>query len=69
MSDPTIDPNDVLTAAEAVAALDAMKAGDDAEISHCNADEVLRAALRGAGLSDVADAFDRADARVGFWYA
>jgi len=53
----------------AVNKLNVMKVGDDAEIVHFVAEEVLTEYLRYIGHNAVADAFDAARDRVGFWYA
>ena len=54
---------------EAVKYLDDMEEGSDAEIEHSRAENVLCAYLRATGSGDLADAFDNACERVGFWYA
>jgi hypothetical protein len=54
---------------EAVAALDAMPEGYCEEIGHSQADDILCECLRKLGAPEVADAFERARSRVGFWYA
>lgn len=41
----------------------------DQEVSHAEADDLLVAALRDAGWGEVADAYEKAQDRVGFWYA
>jgi hypothetical protein len=37
--------------------------------SHLIADQILLETLRLEGLGDVADAYERAEERVGFWYS
>jgi hypothetical protein len=54
---------------EAVRKLDAMPDDGDAEILHGDADDILCDTLRKLGAGAVADAFERAANRVGFWYA
>ena len=49
--------------------LDAMPQHGDEEILHGDADKLLCEALRLSGARKVADAFERAQERVGFWYA
>lgn len=57
------------TAQQAIDRLNALT-GDDTECDHSSADGILLAALRGAGLGTVADAWDSVYARSGgFWYA
>ena len=41
----------------------------DAERSHAEADKLMQEAFRLLGAKEVADAFERASERVGFWYA
>ena len=53
----------------AVAKLNAMGEHDDEEIAHGNADDILCEYLTAIGAKELADAFDSACARVGFWYA
>lgn len=48
--------------------LDRMKPGDS-ESNHIRADRLLLDALRIMGHPEVAEAFEKADARVSFWYA
>jgi len=54
---------------KAVAALDAMEAGDDEERGHGEAEMILQTLLTELGFGDASDAFNRANTRVGFWYA
>ena len=54
---------------EAVEKLNAMKHGDDEEIAHGEAENILCELLRDLGYGAVSDAFDGAVDRVGFWYA
>ena len=56
---------------EAVAMLNDVGERSDSEISHIDADDILCAYLRSKGQDgkDVADAFESARDRVGFWYA
>lgn len=42
---------------------------DDPESGHAQADEQLVAFVREIGYSDVAEAYEQARRRVGFWYA
>ena len=42
---------------------------EDPEESHMDADELLASYLRSIGEDEVADAYDRAHLRIGFWYA
>jgi hypothetical protein len=60
-----------MTPAEAVQELDAMDYMGDPEGYHSQADKILVAMLKTASpeLQAVAHAWERADARVGFWYA
>jgi hypothetical protein len=53
----------------AVKKLNAMDNGDDQEIAHCEAENVLTEYLREIGHEAIADAFEAARDRVGFWYA
>ena len=41
----------------------------DNKAAHGEADDILLNELRRAGIEDVADAYDRAQSGVGFWYA
>ena len=43
--------------------------GANPEDAHEVADRMLLEMLRAAGMGDVADAFDEARCRIGFWYA
>ena len=54
---------------ELLDAMPAYKDGGDSEQLHFEADGILLAALREAGRGDVADAWERAKTRIGFWYA
>jgi hypothetical protein len=60
-----------ITPAEAVQELNAMVHDYDVEISHGMADAILVRLLKDASpeLQEVALAWERAKARVGFWYA
>lgn len=58
-----------MTKDEAIAKLDAFPKGDDEEIAHSKADEILIDFLTDNGHEELAAAFTRARARVGFWYA
>ena len=53
---------------EAVKHLDEMEYKDP-EIQHGEAEEILCKLLRDLGYGDASDAFDRAQERIGFWYA
>jgi len=53
---------------EAIKALNALPE-HDAEAAHVDADNILTNFLRYIGYEDVADAFDDACSRIGFWYA
>lgn len=57
-----------MTPDEAVKLLEALSSIDP-ETSHVLADQVLVDFLRSNGFADVADAFDAASDRIGFWYA
>lgn len=57
-----------MTKDEAIALLDGLTDADP-ESAHGHADGALVSFLRHLGHDDVADAFDRACHRVGFWYA
>lgn len=57
-----------MTVEEAVKALDALTAADR-ERAHGEADDIVSEVMRANGLAAVADAYDRASERVGFWYA
>jgi hypothetical protein len=52
---------------EAIANLDALL--KDVEKSHVEADAILLQFLRDNGCEDVANAWARAEDRLGFWYA
>lgn len=54
---------------EAIDILDAMPAHGDSEGCHGEADDLLVQALRIYEGNELADAFERAKGRVGFWYA
>lgn len=56
-----------LTDKEAVELLDRLD--QESLGSHFEADNILMAALRGAGLAKVAEAYEAARDRVGFWYS
>lgn len=57
------------TAAEtAIAKLNALT-DDDPEQAHCEAENILVAFLKEIQCEAVANAFDAANSRVGFWYA
>jgi len=49
--------------------LHAMPKGGDQEDLHCQADGLLCEALRILDAPEIADEFNRALRRVGFWYA
>ena len=53
---------------EAVAKLNEMKDGDDAEIAHGLAEDILCEYLVEIGAKELSDAFNGACERVGFWY-
>jgi hypothetical protein len=55
-------------AQEAVAKLQALT-GHDPEEEHGDAEEILCEFIRAIGHAEVADAFEAAANRVGFWYA
>lgn len=57
-----------MTAAEAIERLNSLSGGDP-EDDHGEADRVLLQVLRSHGLANVADAWESACDRVGFWYA
>ena len=54
---------------EAVKALDSMPANGDPEALHGEAENIIDCYLREIGAGELADAFDNACGRVGFWYA
>ena len=54
---------------EVIEALDAMQHNDDPESAHGCAEDILCDFLRAQGYSGVAEAFESARDRVGFWYA
>ncbi len=57
-------------AQEAVAKLEAVDENHpDEEMAHVEADRILCEFIRAIGHADVADAFEAARRRVGFWYA
>ena len=57
-----------MTKDEAIKALGEL--GDDNEIAHCEADDILIEFLRDNNLSDVAEAWEAvSDKCGGFWYA
>lgn len=62
-----IENNDADSTRQAVAALDEL--GDGPEESHLAAERILIEYLRATGADAVADAFERAKNRNGFWYA
>ena len=53
---------------ETVKSLDGLTSGDP-ESAHGLADQCLIDFLRGAGFASIAEAYERAEKRVGFWYA
>ena len=57
-----------MTPEEAVKALDELEGGDN-EAMHLYADQVLLDLIKSLGHPEVAEAFNRADERVGLWYA
>ncbi len=57
-----------MTEYEAIGKLDKMQR-DDPEKYHWEADEIVLEFLRAHGHSGIADAFEAARDRVGFWYA
>ena len=54
---------------EAIKQLNAITEDGDKESDHGTADSVLLEYLRASGGQEVADAFERARERAGFWYA
>jgi hypothetical protein len=52
-----------------IASLDTMQKNGDPEALHATADDLLIQFLRNIGYGDVADAYEQAQDRVGFWYA
>jgi hypothetical protein len=58
-----------MTHDEAIKLLDVMKASGDNERLHSEADAILLRYLEHHDAKEVADAYVRARARVGFWYA
>ncbi len=57
-----------MTDEEIIAALESMS-GTDTEQEHITADDLLVQALKNAGKEKIAEAFQAAANRVGFWYA
>lgn len=57
-----------MTIDEAIEKLNSLT-DDDPEVAHVTADKILCDFLRAHGFGAVADVFDAADTRVGFWYA
>lgn len=57
-----------MTKQEAIDKLNALT-GDDQESDHIDADRILVQMLNETEFKEVADAWNRADERVGFWYA
>lgn len=55
--------------ADAISRLSALEAGTDAERAHGEAEAILLRFLREIERGEVADAFEAARERVGFWYA
>ena len=58
-----------MTKDEAIAALDQIDERGDTEHDHAVADQILVEFLRANGHPEVADAWERAEERAGFWYA
>ena len=58
-----------MTLQEIIDELDAMQRSGDPESAHGRADDLLCLALRGLGVGEVADAWESACMRVGFWYS
>jgi hypothetical protein len=54
---------------QAIAELNAMPKGGDEEILHDQADKIVCEVLKSVGCREVAEAFEAAQDRVGFWYA
>lgn len=54
---------------DAIAKLNEMKDGDDPEVMHGLAEDILCDYLVEIGAKELADAFEIAASRVGFWYA
>jgi hypothetical protein len=54
---------------ELILQFEAMEYGSDEEAAHGTADDLLIEFLREIGYEDVADAYEAARDRVGFWYA
>ena len=61
-------PETELTTCEAIDRLDYLSDGDK-EIAHQMADEIIMAALRFNELRELAEAWEAARSRIGFWYA
>jgi hypothetical protein len=57
-----------MTHEDVLQALETMQAGDN-EAVHYAADDLLLNFLRSEGYNDIAEAYERARDRVGFWYA
>lgn len=58
-----------MTHDEAIRKLNAMKDGDDPEHQHVRAEEIILRYLRDHDARGIAEAFEAATERVGFWYA
>ena len=58
-----------MTPEQAIKRLKAMPAHGDSESLHGEAEDILLDFLRSQGHSEVANAFEEARDRVGFWYA
>jgi hypothetical protein len=59
-----------MTQDEAIARLkELITAGEGGHATHVFADDVLLAVLRANGLSAVADAYDRLNEELPFWYS
>lgn len=54
---------------EVIELLDGFDEGVDEEVAHSEAEKMLMAFLRGNGFGKVAEAYEAARDRVGFWYA
>ena len=54
---------------KAVDQFNKMQEGDDEEMAHVEAENIIMSLLTDLGFGDAAKAFNDASDRVGFWYA
>ena len=57
-----------MTELEAIKKLNELSSGDP-EVSHTQADDIVLEFLRSNGHHELVDAWEEAEARIGFWYA